>query len=58
MKNRTVNAKTLAEVLGITEQYVNKLAKIGILEKHGRGKFPLESKYHQVCGISEIKRRS
>jgi len=43
MKNRTVNAKTLAEVLGITEQYVNKLAKIGILEKHGRGKFPLES---------------
>ena len=40
MKNRIVNAKTLAEVLGITEQYVNKLAKIGVLEKHGRGKFP------------------
>ena len=43
MNNRIVNAKSLAEVLGITEQYVNKLAKIGVLEKHGRGKFPLES---------------
>jgi len=43
MTKDTVNAKTLAGVLGITEQYVNKLAKLGILEKIGRGEFPFAS---------------
>ncbi|HPT64483.1 MAG: type IV toxin-antitoxin system AbiEi family antitoxin domain-containing protein [Acetomicrobium sp.] len=43
MADNTVNAKTLADVLGITEQYVNRLAKLGILEKIGRGEFPFVS---------------
>jgi len=37
-----VNTKELANTLGVTARYVNKLAKMGILEKHGRDSFPLE----------------
>lgn len=39
--NETVSVKVLANVLGITERWVQQLEKQGILEKVGRGRYNL-----------------